>query len=298
MDPAGTLRDALEALAPSIQAKGIELRRALDPECGVVWGDPQRVQQVVWNLVNNAVKFTPRGGTVSVELERDGPFARIAVADTGQGIKPDFLPHIFERFRQQDATTKRNQGGLGLGLSIVKRLVEMHGGTVTARSAGEGRGATFTVRLPLATGREAAGVLESEAGERAAAGPMPLRGVRVLVVDDDGDARAVLKHVLARAGADVREAADVSSALDQLAAFHPQVLLSDVGMPRQDGYDLIRAVRGRGYSAEELPAIALTAFARSEDRSQSLSAGFQMHLSKPVHAHEVVAAIASVAGGR
>jgi PAS domain S-box-containing protein len=297
MDAAATLRDALEALAPSVQARGIELRRSFDPSVGAVWGDPQRVQQVVWNLVNNAVKFTGRGGRIDVALSRADSDVVITVSDTGQGIKADFLPHIFERFRLEDATTKRNQGGLGLGLSIVKHLVEMHGGTVIAESAGEGRGATFTVRLPLAAGRGAGGVVDASEAV-APVGPMPLRGVRVLVVDDDGDARAVLKHVLARAGAEVREAADVSAALDQLAAFHPQVLLSDVGMPRQDGYDLIRAVRGRGYSAEELPAIALTAFARSEDRSQSLSAGFQMHLSKPVHAHEVVGAIASLAGGK
>jgi signal transduction histidine kinase len=295
IDLPGTIRESLEALVHSIQSKGIELEQSMIEDVGPILGDPQRLQQVIWNLVSNAVKFTPRGGKIRVALDAKGGSARITVEDNGRGIKADFLPHIFERFRQEDATSKRNQGGLGLGLAIVQRLVEMHGGTVEAQSEGEGRGARFIVRLPLEGARE----MERGGEERGSTGPgeyEPLRGVRVLVVEDDDDSRRLLTRALKRAGAEVAEASSVKAALGLLEASHPQVLVSDLGMPGQDGYDLVREVRGRGLTEREMPAIALTAFARSEDEERSLQAGFQVHLSKPVDQGKLVAAITSLAG--
>jgi CheY-like chemotaxis protein len=221
------------------------------------------------------------------------------VEDNGRGIKPDFLPHIFERFRQEDATSKRNQGGLGLGLAIVHRLVEMHGGSVTAESEGEGRGARFTVRLPLEGADEAnRGGTRRDATEPRSLEPEPLRGVRVLVVEDDEDSRRLLLRTLTRAGAEVSAVSSVRAALVTLSEFRPNVLVSDVGMPDQDGYDLVREARAQGLSARELPAIALTAFARSEDEERSLEAGFQVHLSKPVDQGRLVAALVSVTANR
>jgi signal transduction histidine kinase len=294
MDLAETIRESLEALVHSVQAKGIELEQSMGSGVGRIVGDPQRLQQVIWNLVNNAVKFTPRGGKIRVALENEEGHARITVEDNGRGIKPDFLPHIFERFRQEDATSKRNQGGLGLGLAIVHRLVEMHGGTVSAQSEGEGRGARFIVRLPV-DGTKL--VEEAQGGETEPGGvesAEPLRGVRVLVVEDDDDSRRLLTRTLKRAGAEVAEASSVRAALGLLSDFRPEVLVSDVGMPGQDGYDLVREARARGLAERELPAIALTAFARSEDEERSLEAGFQVHLSKPVDHARLIAAIAAV----
>ena len=306
IDAAAAVRNALATVRPAAEAKGLRLEQALDPGAGHVHADPARLQQVVWNLVTNAVKFTPRGGTIRVALAREGGQVRIAVADDGRGIKADFLPHIFERFRQEDATTRRNQGGLGLGLAIVKNLVEMHGGTITAASAGEGRGATFTVRLPAvaAPAGPPAAVAEGSDGDPAGgsgrgstpggAAGVSLRGMRVLVVDDEPDARAVLRRVLARAGADVADAADVPAALAAAARFRPHLLVSDVGMPGQDGRDLVEALRHQGHTAAVLPAVALTAFARDEDRADSLRAGFQAHLAKPVDPHELLAVVAEL----
>jgi PAS domain S-box-containing protein len=302
MDLAVTIHEALEALVNAIQAKEIRLEQDLHPDAASIIGDPQRIQQVLWNLVNNAVKFTPRGGMIRVTLDRVDSYARITVADNGQGIKPDFLPYIFERFRQEDATSKRNQGGLGLGLAIVKHLVEMHGGTVSVQSEGEGRGSSFIVQIPVAAAWaevQAVSVAPAETASRFAAAPAAisparLQGVRVLVVDDDDDARTLLKRSLSKAGAEAIDAASAKDGLGLLASFRPHVLISDIGMPELDGYDLIREVRGRGLTAEELPAIALTAFARGEDEERSLRAGFQLHLSKPVDQNQLVAAVASV----
>jgi signal transduction histidine kinase len=299
IDLPGTIRESLEALVHSIQSKGIELEQSLGAGVGMVVGDPQRLQQVIWNLVSNAVKFTPPGGKIRVTLANEGGNARITVEDNGRGIKPDFLPHIFERFRQEDATSKRNQGGLGLGLAIVHCLVEMHGGSVTAESEGEGRGARFTVRLPLEGADEAnRGGTRRDATEPRSLEPEPLRGVRVLVVEDDEDSRRLLLRTLTRAGAEVSAVSSVRAALVTLPEFRPNVLVSDVGMPDQDGYDLVREARAQGLSARELPAIALTAFARSEDEERSLEAGFQVHLSKPVDQGRLVAALVSVTANR
>lgn len=312
IDPAQTIKAALETMGPAIAAKGIDLQTSLSPEAGLVQADPDRLQQVIWNLVSNAVKFTPRGGRIRVTLDRANSHVVITVWDNGQGIKPAFLPHLFERFRQEDATTKRNQGGLGLGLAIVKHLVEMHGGTIAASSEGEGQGATFTVRLPVpvlatppaatssASGEETDGEMLEPLEDQTLTmlPPAALAGVRVLVVEDDPDARAVLRRLLSRRGAEVREAASVPAALATLSEFTPDVLVSDVGLPQQDGYDLVRTLRATGHSAETLPAIALTAFARAEDRVQSMLAGFQLHLPKPVEAAQLLQAVAALARAR
>ena len=292
---------ALAAVMPAADAKGIRIHKVLDSLVGPVSGDPARLQQIVWNLLTNAIKFTPKLGQVQVLLERVNSHVEISVIDTGQGIKPEFLPHVFERFRQADASTTRQHGGLGLGLSIVKHLVEMHGGTVRAKSPGEGQGATFTVMLPImVVHRQDAGperVLPKEPQATELESPSDaLAGVKVLVVDDEADARELVKRVLAESGAEVRIAAKVAEALPILDKFRPDVLVSDIGMPEEDGYDLIRQIRAGGRTARWLPAVALTAFARAEDRTRAMLAGFQTHVSKPVDPAELVAVVASLAG--
>jgi CheY-like chemotaxis protein len=245
------------------------------------------------------VKFTPRRGRVQVVLERVNSHVEISVIDTGQGIQPDFLPYVFDRFRQADATTTRRHGGLGLGLAIVRQLVEIHGGSVRAKSPGEGLGATFTITLPIL-------IVHEQRGSKVAPRPpsmdeidvalAALDGVKVLVVDDEQDARDLIRRILSECHAEVRVAGSVTEALAELDEFGPHLLLSDIGMPEHDGFELIRRVRSNGRSAKVLPAVALTAFARSEDRRRALLAGFQMHIAKPVDPAELVAAIASLTG--
>jgi PAS domain S-box-containing protein len=294
---AEVIEAAIAAVTPAAQAKGIRTEKVLDPLAGPVSGDPARLQQVVWNLLSNAVKFTPKGGKVQVLLERVNSHVEISVNDTGQGIRPEFLPHVFERFRQADSTTTRRFGGLGLGLAIVKQLVEMHGGDVRAQSPGEGQGSTFVVHLPIAIIHEIPG--QTQPGDPDECGPdgsrAKLDGLRVLVVDDEPDARSLLRHVLAECGAEVTLAGSAREAIEQLKAFRPDILVSDIGMPGEDGYDLLRHVRAL-HSATELPAAALTAFARAEDRKRALLAGFQTHVAKPVDPAELVAVVASLAG--
>lgn len=301
VDLADIVHAALASVMPAAEAKEIRIFRVLDPLAGPVSGDPARLQQIIWNLLSNAVKFTPRGGKIQVLLERVNSHVEISVIDTGQGIKPDFLPCVFDRFRQADASTTRKHGGLGLGLSIVRQLVEMHGGTVRAKSPGEGKGSTFTVSLPIVVVHEEPPekrrVRPKEPGE----GDMDcaaetLEGIRVLVVDDDPDARELVKRVLVGCRAEVMVAASVPEALECLKRFEPHVLVSDIGMPNQDGYDLIREIRARGRSVKEMPAVALTAFARSEDRRRALLAGFQVHVAKPVDPDELAAVVASLVG--
>ena len=271
------------------EARGVAIELTLDPAVSSLLWDPARFQQVIWNLLDNAMKFSEQGGVVSVDLVHGLDALRLTVRDRGRGISSEFLPHIFERFRQEDATTRRRHGGLGLGLAIVKRLVDAHGGTVSVASAGEGQGAVFTVSMPHAVGRTA-----SNEPRR---GTPDLHGVRVLVVEDDADARSFVHRVLRDAGAEVREASDVPSALSLIDPFGPHVLVSDVGMPREDGYDLIRRIRESGYAAEVLPAIALTAFARDEDRDRALAAGYQHHLAKPVNVTRLLEITADLAEG-
>jgi signal transduction histidine kinase len=288
---------AVEAMAPSASAAGVEIRRTPDGAELKVLGDATRLQQVVWNLLSNSIKFTPPGGRVDVATERRGAQALIRVSDDGQGIKPEFLPHVFDRFRQADATTTRRKGGLGLGLAIVRSLVDMHGGTVEAHSEGEGRGAAFTVTLPLA---EAAVTEKAPAAAGAGAkdaAKVSLEGLRVLVVDDDDDARRLVGKILSRCGAAVSTAASAAEALALFEEQSPDVLLSDIGMPVEDGYGLIAKVRALGPErGGAVPAAALTAFARDEDRERALSAGFQMHVTKPVASTRLVRVVAELAG--
>jgi PAS domain S-box-containing protein len=298
LDIVATIMAALEGLSPAIEAKGLNLQTSFDPLVGMITGDSGRLQQVIWNLVNNAIKFTPKGGRIEVKLDRIDSEIRITVSDTGQGITAELLPFLFQRFRQADVSATRVHGGLGLGLAIVKHLVEMHGGTVSAASAGTDKGAQFIVMLPIAASYDAAPqqqpMSSSATGHNAA--KARLDEVRVLVVDDDADACAVMSRILNETGATVATALDVTGALTELEQFKPQVLVSDISMPMRDGHELIREVRARGYSYQTLPAIALTALARAEDRRKALLAGYQVHVAKPIDADELTAAIAALIG--
>jgi signal transduction histidine kinase/ActR/RegA family two-component response regulator len=302
VDPVAFVEAAIQTVRPAAEAKGIRLSTLLDPGAGPINGDPNRLQQVVWNLLSNAIKFTAREGRVQVVLERVNSHIEIAVADTGVGIKPEFLPHVFDRFRQEKASRTRSATGLGLGLSIVKHLVELHGGSVHAISAGEGQGATFTVCLPLTVVQR-----EGDPGRRLHPRglsrtsplfrPPDLSGIKVLVVDDQPDARDMIKRVLEDCDADVVTAGSAAEALRAVEEGRPDVLVSDIGMPDVDGYELLRRIRALGPPpGGHLPAIALTAFARSEDRTRALRAGFLAHVAKPVEPSELLATVASVVG--
>ncbi len=293
IDPAVIVNAAVATVRPTADAKGVELRGDIRSP-GFLNGDAGRLQQVVWNLVSNAIKFTPRGGVVTVRLAEYQGQAEIQVSDTGQGIRPEFLPYVFDRFRQADASTTRRHGGLGLGLSIVKSLVELHAGTVEVQSPGEGQGTTLTVHLPL----NVAIPLGAAAGRRRSDrhGALDdLTGLRILVVDDEPDARALARRVLEERGADV---ITVGSALEALAQVDhqgpPSLIISDIGMPDQDGYELIRQLRALPGIAGQIPAVALTALARTEDRRLALNAGYQTHVSKPVDPAELVAVVADI----
>ncbi|MBD2102633.1 PAS domain S-box protein [Leptolyngbya sp. FACHB-261] len=293
---------SIDALRPGAEAKGIQVESLLDPTVGTVAGDANRLQQVLWNLLSNALKFTPGGGRVQVTLVRVGSQAEIRVSDTGKGINPEFLPYVFERFRQADSSITRAHGGLGLGLAIVRHLVELHGGSVAVESPGEGQGATFSVRLPLLLAKAAIEVPRDETplSSRPVNNNSPdLEDLKILVVDDEADARELLIAVLQAAGAQVKAVSSASEALSVLPKFQPHVLVSDIGMPDEDGYRLIQ--RLRSLSAEQggkIPAVALTAYAREQDRRQALSAGFQTHLSKPIDPADLVVVVASLAGRR
>ena len=303
VDLAPIIETALDGVRPAADAKGIRLHKILDARAGLVSGDPDRLQQVLWNLLSNAIKFTPRDGRVSVRLECIDSHAEITITDTGQGINTEFLPYIFDLFRQADSTITRMHGGLGLGLAIVRHVVEMHGGTVDAESEGEGKGAAFTVRFPLIGLRPAGESAVVDGIE--APGPLSfdrapaLQGLHVLVVDDEPETRDLLVTVLSRCGAEVRSSASAQDALDALKAWHVDVLVSDIGMPGEDGYDLIRKVRAMDPACGgRIPAVALTAYARVEDRLRALSAGFQMHVAKPVEPLELATVVASFAWRR
>jgi PAS domain S-box-containing protein len=299
-----TVGAALDAVRPAAEAKGIRLQTILDPHAGPIMGAPDRLQQVMWNLLMNAVKFTPRGGRVQVHLARRNSHVEIRVSDTGQGISADLLPYIFDRFRQGDSSSTRAHGGLGIGLALVRHLVELHGGTVTADSAGEGRGASFTVRLPVAimpvepAAEETART--SVPGDLARRGERPLvslRGLRVLVVDDDRDGLDLLSVVLTNAGAETRTSVSVAAALETLEQWPADVVVSDVEMPEEDGYALVRRLRALdARRARRTPTVALTAHGRAEDRRAALAAGFNLHLAKPIDPVELVLVIANLLG--
>lgn len=284
------IQAALETVRLSAEAKTIEIHTMLEADVGPVSGDPNRLQQIVWNLLSNAIKFTPGGGRVAVRLERHGTLAQITVSDTGKGIAPDFLPHVFEYFRQEDGATTRKFGGLGLGLAIVHHLVELHGGTVQATSLGQGQGATFIVQLPLMLNSSHA-TQDNQSTEP----NLNLSGIQVLVVDDADDTRDLIVFLLEQAGAKVVASASASEALAQLTHFQPDILLSDISMPGMDGYTLLRQVRALPIKqGQQVPAIALTAYAGEIDFQQAIGAGFQRHLSKPVEPETLIKTVADL----
>jgi len=300
-DPNSFIDAAVEAVRPAADAKGVRVQKVIDTGAIAIPGDPVRLQQVVWNLLSNAIKFTPRGGRVQIRSERVNSHLEIVVSDTGQGISADFLPHVFDRFRQADQKTSRQHGGMGLGLAIVRHLVELHGGTVRANSEGEGHGSTFTVMLPITPVYQV-----DQSGGRvhpAARDLLPdyadcadrLDGLRILAVDDEADTRDLLKQGLEYCGANVTVVGTAAEALDELMATVPDILISDIGMPGIDGYDLIRQVRALpGNRGGKIPAIALTAYTRTEDRLQALRAGYDMHVPKPVELAELIAVASTV----
>ncbi len=300
IDVHGVIQAAVESIRTAADAKEIRLIQVLDPATGNISGDAGRLQQVIWNLLSNAIKFTPKQGRVAVQLARVDSHVEINVADSGQGIDPEFLPHVFERFRQQDASSRRSQGGLGLGLAIVRNLVELHGGTIVAHSAGLGKGARFTVRLPVTAVvhdspfDDSPRILAQTTDFEPLGQTQNLSGVNILLVDDEQDARDILAKTLEQRHARVVKAATVDEAVARFGECEPDILVSDIGMPGQDGFDLIRKIRAAEMPGRRIPAIALTAFARAEDRRRALLAGFQSHVSKPVIPSELVAIVANL----
>ena len=304
LDLAAVVNATVETIRPSAQAKGISLQVAFDPMAGAMTGDPNRLQQVCWNLLTNAVKFAFAGGRIGITLARVGSHLQLEVSDDGEGIDPAFLPYVFDRFRQADPSSTRRHGGLGLGLSICKQLVELHGGAIEAESAGKGQGSTFRVRLPVAAiaGDAQEPQIAPETPPVAAGLPVledaphgDLRGIKVLVVDDEPDAGSLIQRLLQDCHATVTTASSAVEAIRILQREAPDVLISDIGMPAEDGYGLMRRVRALSDRHSAIPAIALTAYARMEDRDKALQAGFQRHLSKPVDRSELVATVQSLA---
>jgi CheY-like chemotaxis protein/anti-sigma regulatory factor (Ser/Thr protein kinase) len=298
------LQTAIDVIRPSAKAKRITVEIFIKDRGGTVLGDANRLQQAIWNLLSNAVKFTNEGGRIDVRLGRTDGTIELSVTDTGIGIEPDFAPWIFERFRQADSTSTRRYGGLGLGLSIVRNVIEMHGGRVSVSSPGKGRGSTFTVLLPADLHK-----FQQAQNDQVRPEPKPgderkgretglnLKGVRVLVVEDDPDTLELLRFILDRRGAEVSTAASTREALDVMERWQPTTLVSDLAMPDQDGYELIGRIRSRSSErGGNIPAVAVSAYTRTEDRIRALSAGFQMHLPKPVDPEELVATVASLAG--
>ncbi len=291
---------AIDSIRPAADAKSIRLQTMLDPAAGPISGDADRLQQIVWNLLTNAVKFTPKGGRIQVKLQRVDSHVEIVVSDSGIGINKEFLPHVFDRFRQADASSTRIHGGLGLGLSIVHQLVDLHGGTVAVQSEGEGKGATFTISLPfvgVVNNQQEAEPAQAHDEVIPLEGLPSLEGLKVLVVDDEADTRELILEVLKECGSEVITSGSVEEALIALEEHKPDILISDLGMPDEDGYSLISKIRAlppeRG---GHIPAAALTAYARAEDRMRVLRSGFQFHLPKPVDSAELVTVVASLAG--
>jgi PAS domain S-box-containing protein len=289
IDPYPVVRAAMDVVSASAQAAGIQIQASFDEEPIHVKADASRLQQIVWNLLSNAVKFSPPGSEVRLAAGREGESFRLVVTDQGRGIDPEFLPRLFERFSQQEGSTTRSHGGLGLGLAIVKQLTELHGGTIEAVSAGKGHGATFTVTIPLSDGETTPALSDSQLIRS-----MNFEGVVALVVEDDEDARALTKRILMDVGATVVEAASAQLAMECVASSGANILISDIGMAHQDGYQLLRTLRDLGYTADALPAIALTAFARAEDRIEALAAGFQDHMVKPLDPQRLVSRVATL----
>ena len=295
LDLASVARAAINVVRPAADARGITLDYSEEPGLGAISADSARLHQIIWNLLSNAVKFTPHGGKIFVRVERDGSDACVSVRDTGQGIEAEFLPRVFDRFRQADSSTTRSFGGLGLGLAIVRHLVELHGGTVSAHSDGVGKGATFTATFPLLADRtEPVAVAQYE---QPSAQSYSLDGLRVLLVDDEPEARQIISTVITRTGGEVKTCTSAHEALVKLMEWKPDVILSDIAMPDEDGYSFIGRVRSLPRDkGGETPAAALTAYARDVDRRQALDAGYQMHIAKPIGATQLVTMIARLAG--
>jgi PAS domain S-box-containing protein len=299
VDIGPVLQAAMTTVHPAAAAKEIEILASVPPSLPRVLGDEGRLQQVIWNLLSNAVKFTPRGGTITVRLSVAGSLLRLIVSDTGKGIEPAYLPHVFEPFSQEDGSMTRSHEGIGLGLSIVRSLVELHGGRIRAASEGAGRGATFTVELPILESRsDVVGQAKKAQPGVPAASPLPseselpsLRGVRVLVIDDQELTRELVSAIFRRAGAEVHVAGSVREGLNEFAATTPDVVVCDLAMPEEDGYAFVRAVRASGTAAKTTPVVALTAFGRLEDRQQALTAGFDAYLKKPVDPEELASTV-------
>ena len=293
---------AIDAVRPASESKDIQFETVMDSPACLVPGDANRLQQIFWNLFSNAVKFTPQGGRVRVEVDRGEPHATVSVSDSGIGIKPDFLPYIFDRFRQADGSTTRVHGGLGLGLAIVKHLVQLHQGTVDVESKGSDQGATFTVSLPLASmtsvgDLDITTVLGREGNGLPAGFSELLDGLRILVVDDELDSRELITAILTRCGSEVRCSESAAEAIQTLREWKPDLLVSDIGMPKEDGYSLVQKLRKmRSKWARAIPAVALTAYATVEDRARALEAGFQVHVAKPIEPEALVRSIAGAAG--
>ncbi len=294
VEPVSIVELALDSVSPAADAKEITLEAKLDKNIGTIPGDPDRIQQIIWNLLSNAIKFTPNGGRVTLEIRRERLYIEFSVTDSGQGISPDFLPYVFDRFRQADATVARAHGGLGLGLAIVRHLAELHGGTVQAASDGEGKGATFIVKLPIQSGNTTDGEQQQIDELPESHSPIALQGVRILVVDDDRDALDLMKAVLIECGAEVAIASSSGEGLVTLNSHRPHVLISDIEMPFEDGYTFIRSVRALSEISDRIFAVALTAHANAEDKKRALEAGFDLHVRKPVEPSELIAAINSL----
>jgi PAS domain S-box-containing protein len=302
VDLSNVISEAVDAARPAAEAKNIRLQTLIDPQATQISGDPDRLQQVVWNLLSNAIKFTPKYGRVQLRLERVNSHIEIVVSDTGAGIKPEFLPFVFERFRQSDGSMTRRHGGLGLGLAIVRQLVELHGGAVSVESKGEGQGSTFIVSLPCLPIRLEAEEDLPRSHRTAQNGseldcPPELSGLHVLLVDDEADSRELLNFVLESCGAQISTASSAVEAVELIKRERFDVIISDIGMPEEDGFSLIRKIRSfPNEQGGNIPAIALTAYARAEDRVQALRSGFHMHIAKPVESVELIAAVANLAG--
>lgn len=301
VDPVMLVNDAVETVKASADAKRISINVRIEPEVGIIFGDHHRLQQVLCNLLTNSVKFTPADGSICICFARVKSDIQISVSDTGQGISPEFMPYIFERFRQSDATMTRTHGGLGLGLSIVKQLIDLHGGSIRAESGGEGKGATFIITLPTLAikPRQHEVVISAPTGKV----PPPcefqrvdLRGIKILLVEDDADSRELIRIILDECEAEVIAAESAQAALVHLEHTLPDIILSDIGMPGMDGYEFLRRVRGFVNGAERVPAVAITAFARNEDRNRVLRGGFIAHIPKPADPAEVLGIIAGLVG--
>jgi CheY-like chemotaxis protein len=292
--PAALIEDAIDSVVPTAKAKSLKLTKDLDANLGPVQIDPDRFHQIVWNLLANALKFTGKNGHVHVSLKRIDSTAVLRISDSGEGIDPEFLPYVFDRFRQADASRSRKHGGLGVGLTIVKYLVELHGGTVSAESAGIGRGSTFTISLPIPvlTSKIRTGITEKTRDR------MELKGCRILVVEDEADAREMLAQVLTQRGATVLQAYSAKQALPLLQREKLDLIISDIGMPEVDGYTFIRKVRSLKSTASRIPAIALTAYAGEEDSKLALEAGFNAHIPKPITLVDLIGVISKLIGER